>query len=113
MHTQAQRDSQTDTHTLAHTHTTHGSGWKVATPDSVPWRIIQSLNLRLEIICASALFLVAKKHTQRTHIKPTQEYIYHAHIPSALPTPLSLYTKYKVMTNNSLNIIAFIKMTSR
>ena len=42
---------------------THVSGWKIATLDSVPWRIVQNLNSWFEIICACALLYTDNTHT--------------------------------------------------
>ena len=56
-------------HTNIHTgtgETLHVSARKVATLDSVPWRNVQSLNSRFEILCACASLYTAKTHTH-TH----------------------------------------------
>jgi len=46
--------------------------WKVAIMDSIPWKIVQSLDSRFEILYASALFYMAKTRA-RTHTQRERE----------------------------------------
>ena len=57
-------------------HYTHVSAWKAATLDSVPWRMVQSLNSRFEIICACALLYTAKTYTHTRARARIYIYIY-------------------------------------